>query len=50
MITGISVMVGRVQGLGRKGILKLMLEYVGISLLVIVVAYYLGQFASGILL
>lgn len=50
MITGISVLVGRIQGLDMAGRVKLILEYVGISLLVIAVAYYLGQFASGILL
>ena len=50
MITLIGLFVGRIQGLGRSGCIKMVLEYVSISLLVIAIAYYLGQFASGVLL
>ena len=48
MIAMIGVFVSRIQGIGPHGCCKLVLEYVGISMLVIVIAYYLGQFASGI--
>jgi VIT1/CCC1 family predicted Fe2+/Mn2+ transporter len=50
LIVLIGLLVSRIRKLGRGGCLRLLLEYVGISLLVIVVAYYLGQFASGIML
>lgn len=50
LIVMIGVLVGRIQGLGRKGCLKLVLEYVSISLLVIGIAYCLGQLASGMML
>ncbi len=48
MIVMIGLFVGRVQGLGKRGRAKLVLEYVSISLLVIAIAYYLGQLASGL--
>ena len=48
MIVLIGLFVGRIRGLGRRGCCKLVLEYVSISMLVIVIAYYLGQFASGL--
>ena len=50
MIVLIGILVGRVQGRGTRGCCKLVVEYVGISLLVIAIAYCLGQMASGILL
>jgi VIT1/CCC1 family predicted Fe2+/Mn2+ transporter len=46
----IGLAVSRIQGLGRAGCCKVILEYVSISLLVITIAYYLGQFASGLVL
>ena len=50
IIVLIGVVVGRIQELEKRGCCKLVLEYVSISMLVIVVAYYLGQLASGIVL
>ncbi len=49
MIVGISILVGRIQGLGTRKCCKLVAEYVGISLLVIVVTYYLGHAALEII-
>jgi VIT1/CCC1 family predicted Fe2+/Mn2+ transporter len=50
MIILIGIAVGRIRGVDRTGCCKLILEYVSISILVIVIAYYLGQLASGIVL
>ena len=50
MIILIGLGVGRIRGLDSPGCLKLVVEYVGISLVVIAIAYVLGQFASGIVL
>lgn len=50
MITIIGLGVGRIRGLEGFGCCKLVVEYVSISLLVIAIAYVLGQFASGIVL
>jgi hypothetical protein len=40
---------GRQSGNGKKGTLSLILEYLVLAVVVIVVAYYLGGFASAIL-
>ena len=40
---------GRQQGHGRKATISLILEYVALSVVVIVIAYYLGMFASSML-
>ena len=50
LIVLIGLLVGRIQRLDMGGCCRLVLEYVSISILVIAVAYYLGQFASGIIL
>ncbi len=50
LITLISLLVSRIKGLGRGACCRLALEYVGISILVIAVSFFLGQFASGVLM
>ena len=50
LIVLIGLTVGKIQNLGKTGCCKLVLEYVSISILVIIIAYYLAQFASGIVL
>jgi hypothetical protein len=49
MIVLISILVGRIQDLGRKENVRLAMEYVGVSIIVIAVAFVLGQAVAGML-
>jgi VIT1/CCC1 family predicted Fe2+/Mn2+ transporter len=50
LIILIGLLVSRLKGLGKGDCCRLIVKYVSISILVIVIAYYLGQLASGIVL
>ncbi|MFC2143956.1 hypothetical protein ACFLQO_01170 [Candidatus Aenigmatarchaeota archaeon] len=50
MLLLLGFIVSRCSGFGRKKMVKLMLEYLVMGIIVIIVAYYLGLFASGLVI